>query len=339
MDAGDDYVHLGQDFIGEVQGPVSEDVDLDAGEDADAALHLLLDLADALDVGEGALVVESVGHGQVLGVVGDGDVLIASGDGRFGHLADGVAAIGGGGVHVDVAADVGLLDESGNGSSFSSFDFAVVLAEFGGNPLEAEGLVDIVFGGSGYDGAVIDAGQGVLVERVAALEGALADGYVVGLGAGEVLEGGSVGGLGQESDIDLQTIAEVEADLVLALGDEVHDGRIGGGVLDGGGHLILGAGGAGDKDVEVAAGFAAPAEGAGGLDGVEAGKALEVVDKLVGGGLGGVDEEAAAVALVVLNAFPKLLNLLRAVAGEIIQASREDCCLKFFNRSNLKRIP
>ena len=53
-------------------------------------------------------VVEAVGHGEVLGVVGDGDVLVAAGDGGLGHLADGVAAVGGGGVHVDVAANVGL---------------------------------------------------------------------------------------------------------------------------------------------------------------------------------------------------------------------------------------
>ena len=66
----------------------------------------LVDLADARDVFEGALLVEAVGHGQVFGVVGDGDVLIAARQGGVGHLADGVVAVGGGGVHVHVAADV-----------------------------------------------------------------------------------------------------------------------------------------------------------------------------------------------------------------------------------------
>ena len=64
-------------------------------------------------MGEGALVVEAVGHCQVFGVVGDGDVFVAAGEGGFGHLADGVAAVGGDGVHVEVAADVGLGDEVG----------------------------------------------------------------------------------------------------------------------------------------------------------------------------------------------------------------------------------
>ena len=75
VDAGDDDVHLRQDFVVEVERAVGQDVDLDAGEDADAAFHLLVDFADAGDVFEGALLVEAVGHGQVLGVVGDGDVL------------------------------------------------------------------------------------------------------------------------------------------------------------------------------------------------------------------------------------------------------------------------
>ena len=59
------------------------------------------------DVFERALFVQAVGHGQVLGVVGDGDVSVSAGQGGLGHLADGVVAVAGRGVHVHVAADVG----------------------------------------------------------------------------------------------------------------------------------------------------------------------------------------------------------------------------------------
>ena len=48
VDAGDDDVHLGEDFVVEVERAVGEDVDLNAGEDADAAFHLLVDFANAL---------------------------------------------------------------------------------------------------------------------------------------------------------------------------------------------------------------------------------------------------------------------------------------------------
>ncbi len=109
----------------------------------------VVDFADALDVGEGALVVEAVGHGEVLGVVGDGDVSEAAGDGGFGHLADGVAAVGGVGVHVEVAADVGEGDEVGESVGCCGFDLAAVFAELGWDVVEVEGLVDFLFGGGG----------------------------------------------------------------------------------------------------------------------------------------------------------------------------------------------
>ena len=107
VDAGDDDVHLGEGGVVEVEGAVGEDVDFDAGEDADASFHFGCRLRGWLDVGEGACVVEAVGHGEGFGVVGDGDVFEAAGEGGFGHLADGVATVGGVGVHVEVTADVG----------------------------------------------------------------------------------------------------------------------------------------------------------------------------------------------------------------------------------------
>ncbi len=83
-----------------------------AGEDLDA-VDLLVGLANALDVLKRALVGESVGHGEILGVVGDGHVLVAVRLGRFGHLFDGVLAVGLDGVHVDVALDVCELEKLG----------------------------------------------------------------------------------------------------------------------------------------------------------------------------------------------------------------------------------
>ena len=142
---------------------------------------------------EGAFVVEAVGHGQVFGVVGDGDVLKAAGEGGFGHFADGVAAVGGGGVHVHVAADVGRLDEAGQGVVGGGFDFAEVFAQLGGHPVHAEGGVDLLFGGGGDDGVVVEPGEGPFAEGVAQFEGALAEGDVVRLGAGEVLQRRAVG--------------------------------------------------------------------------------------------------------------------------------------------------
>ncbi len=73
------------------------------------------------------------------------------------------------------------------------------------------------------DGVVFEAAEGVLVEGEAALDGALAEGDVVHLGAGEVLQGGSVAGAREEADVDLEVVAEGEGDFVLAFGEELVD--------------------------------------------------------------------------------------------------------------------
>ena len=103
VNAGDYNVHLREDFVVEIEGAVGKDVDFDSCKDADAALHLLVDFADAGDVFEGALLIEPIDHGQVFGVVGDGDVLQTALDSGFGHLRDGVVSVTCGRVHVHVA--------------------------------------------------------------------------------------------------------------------------------------------------------------------------------------------------------------------------------------------
>ena len=90
VDAGDDHVHLLEHGVGKVERAVTQDVDLDAGHDGDA-FDLVVGGVNASDVLHRPLVVEAVGHGQVLGVVGDGDVLVAALLGGLGHFLDGVA--------------------------------------------------------------------------------------------------------------------------------------------------------------------------------------------------------------------------------------------------------
>ncbi len=95
--------------IGEIERAVSENIHFNAGENADSA-DLFVCFADLLNVGQSAGVVQAIGESQVLGVVGDCHVFVAERAGRFGHLFDGVAAVGLDRVHVDVAADVLLGD-------------------------------------------------------------------------------------------------------------------------------------------------------------------------------------------------------------------------------------
>ena len=93
MDTGDHDIHLRQHFVVKIEGAVGKNVDLDAGEDADAALHRGR-LRGCARGARGPASRRGLGHGQILRVVGDGDVLQAARDGGLRHLADGVAAVG-----------------------------------------------------------------------------------------------------------------------------------------------------------------------------------------------------------------------------------------------------
>lgn len=121
-------------------------------------------------------------------MVSDGDVLEAAGDGGFGHLGNGVAAVAGGCVHVDVALDIGGLDEARQGMFGGGFDFAEVFAHLRWHPVHLEGCIYLFFGCCGDGGLVVEASERPFAQGVAHFEGALAKGDVVGLGAGEVLE-------------------------------------------------------------------------------------------------------------------------------------------------------
>ncbi len=62
------------------------------------------------DLLEGALFIEAIGDRDGFGVVGQGDVFVAAVFCGGGHFFDGVAAVGGDGVHVQVAADIFEFD-------------------------------------------------------------------------------------------------------------------------------------------------------------------------------------------------------------------------------------
>ena len=136
-----------------------------------------------------ALLVQAVGHGQRLRVVGDGDVLVAQRARRFGHLFERRAAVGLGGVHVQVAADVFQFHQLRQAALGRGFDFAAVLAQLRRNPGQPQRLVDPGFGFAGHPRVVLRAEQAVLAELQPHPHGARAQGDVVLLAAGEILHG------------------------------------------------------------------------------------------------------------------------------------------------------
>ena len=113
---GDDHVELRENFVVEVELAVFQDVDFDSGEQANAG-DALLRGADFFDLRERALFVHAVGDGDGFRVVGERDVLVAEIAAGFAHFLDGIVAVGGGGVHLQVAANVVELDQVGQHAS------------------------------------------------------------------------------------------------------------------------------------------------------------------------------------------------------------------------------
>ena len=152
--------------------------------------------------------------------------------GGLGHLPDAVVPVVCDGMHVHVAADVDFLNQPGKGVVGGRLDLAQVFAQLGRNPLHVQRSIDLFFGGRGDDGIIVQPGQRPFAERVAHLESPLAQGHVVRLGPGKVLQRRAVGLRGQQANVHLHAVGQVEADLVFTLGDQVGYARKRGHVFD-----------------------------------------------------------------------------------------------------------
>ncbi len=105
--------------------------------------------ANSFDVLQRALVGQSVGEGEILGVIGDGHVLVAAIAGGFGHLFDRVAAVGLDGVHVHVAAQIGDTSSSAGNSCLAATSISPQFSRIsGGDEVELELGVDLLLGRS-----------------------------------------------------------------------------------------------------------------------------------------------------------------------------------------------
>ena len=230
-------------------------------------------------------------------------------------------------------------DEPRQGVVRGGFDFAEVFAHLGRHPVHAQRGVDLFFGGRGHDGAVVEPGQRPLAQRVAHFEGALAQRDVVRLGAGEVLERRAIGFRRKQAHVDLQAVGEMEADLVLAFGDDVVNAGIGGDVIDRGAGVLGRAGRAGDQQVEVAGGFAAAAERAGRCDFFNSRKCEQIGGDSPGGFFGLVDAVAAGAAAIIFDAFAQLFDLLFAHAGKTAETAGFDGFGELVDAGDLRGVP
>ena len=103
------------------------------------------------------------------------------------HLLGGVAPVGQDRVHVEVAAQVGLLDQHRHVAGALEAQLAAVLAQLGRDPRQPEERVDLLLGRAAVRlaGRVVE--DAVLGDVQAAADDRLAQRHVVVLRAGEVL--------------------------------------------------------------------------------------------------------------------------------------------------------
>ncbi len=271
VDGADDPVGATEEVVVHVEGAVFEDVDLDAGEDPDS-VDSGVGCGDGVEVAGEAVGSHAVGDPDVLRVVGDGDEGVAEVPGGFGHLDDGVAPVGLGGVHVEVAADVVCGEEGGQAVVGGEVELVAAFPELGGDEVEAEGGEEVFLGAGGQDFVGVDSGDPVFADLEAHSFGPGSQGDMMLFAAGEVVECGAKD-LGVDgAEVDLDAPAEADGGLGLAGGDDVGDFcEVTKGLVDG-----FGVDG-GDEEVDVADGLAAAAQGAGDLDGLDLGEGGEVV--------------------------------------------------------------
>ena len=243
-------------------------------------------------------------------MIGDGDVLEPRLARRRGHRPDVVLAVGFGAVHVEVAAQIGEIDEPRERAGRGGVELAAHLAQLGRNPVEAERGVDLLLALAGDANLVGDPEQAVLVQLEALADGAVAQRDVVGLRSGEVLQRGAAAVGGDEAQVGLEAALDEDARFRLAVAEHALDQT----VLDEVVHQRRRR--AGGEQVEVAAGVAAAPQAADRLDrGIR--RALAQVGHERGGGIVRVGQQVAAgEALPLVERLQDQRFLLRAHAAK-----------------------
>ena len=199
------------------------------------------------------------GRGDGPAVLGDGQVLEPAAARRLHHGLQGVAAVALRGVRVQVALDVLHLDQPGQAPRLRGRHLAPVLAQLRRYEGQAQGAVDVLLRGARDLRARLHLEHAVLVQLQLPPHRALADGDVVGLGAGEVLERRAQALGGERAQVHLEPRGQDHAGLGGPADQHLLDLRLG--------HEGLGQRGgvAQDQQVEVAHGLAPAAVGPHGL--------------------------------------------------------------------------
>ena len=240
--------------------PSGADVALDSGQQREA-IEPRVHFTDRARVLERAALVESVRHRERLAVVGDGEVAQPRRLGGARHRFDAVPAVGRGGVgSADLPADPAAAAAAGacrppRPRSHRGSRAAPAARTRGRAPRRHR------LRRRRQSAVVVDAIEPVLVQLQSALDRAIAQRDVVGLGAGEILECGAEALARDDPQVGLEAAPEPDARFSVAMGEHALDEAVSGEASISGAAVA-----AGGQDVEIAARLAAAAEAADGHD-------------------------------------------------------------------------
>ena len=329
MDASDDEIEFRQCVLGDVHGPIAANVALKPREHADAESRLIK-LAHTLRERHHTVFVKAIGHGQRFRVIRDGHVLVTHRAGRLGHLFERGAAVGLGGVDVQVAANIGGAHKSRKTAVQRRFHLAAVFAQLGGNPGQAESLVDLFFCFAGHAHFALDADKPVFIEREAHFQRARPQRDIVFFAAGEVLQRCAEAFRGQSAQVHLNAFeTELHAGFVGAFAEHFGDARMLHEAVE-----SRPSARSGGQQVDIAQRLAAPPKASGCRDSFDSRRFRQPRSQLIHGLVTEVEEEPAR-ALPVLRYRPQhLLFEFRAHARQLAQFLLDTDALKVVHRTD-----
>ena len=219
-------------------------------------------------------------------------------------------------------------------------DLAAVLAQLGRDAVELELAVDFVLGRAGDALVVVQRNSPYSLSVNPILQRALAQRDVVVLGAGEVLHGRAVGFRRQGAHVHLHAAAQLEADLVVALGQHFDDAGKAQDLFDqSGALLVVHAARSGDQHVEIADRLASATQRTGRRDLLDSLDVLQMLGQLLRGAIGFVEQEAARNAAIILNRLQDFLLALFAQARQFAQLAFARQLLHAGQVAHLERAP
>ena len=136
----DHQIEPRQHVVRQVEAAVFQDVHLDALQQRDA-VQLRIEAVDLVALLRELQRIEAVRHGEAARVLGDGEVFQPERLGRQRHVAQAVVAVGGLGVRMQVAAQVGQFHQLRQASAARRLDLAAVLAQFRRDEGQADSAV------------------------------------------------------------------------------------------------------------------------------------------------------------------------------------------------------